>query len=302
MQNAQRMNLQDIQIFAESARLGSFAAVARARGSNPSSISRTIAGLEKDLGVMLFNRSTRKITLTEAGQLYLARVVPLVEEIDRLGAKARHQSDAPKGTLRLSAPIAFGEQLVAPHLAQFRLENPGLSVDCLLSDTAVDFDGARIDLAFLPNPPVDDALVSVPLCQSGTRLVASAAYARRHPLPLRPGELSRHECVLPEAAGGRAIWQLRNSTGTTATQDVSGSIAVSSLGGLLACVRAGNGVAALPGWLVQRALLDGELVQVLPDWDARAHRAEGAIWMSYPARDLLPQKTRLAMEFFRRLI
>ena len=296
------MNLRDVQIFAEAAKLGSFAAVARARGSDPSQVSRAVASLEKALDVQLFRRSTRKITLTEAGQLYLARVVPLIEEIERLGAKARDEAQAPSGVLRLAAPVAFGEQIILPNLGQFRESNPGLRVECLLTDAAPDFDGARIDLAFRASPPVDEQLVAVSLCQSGTRLVASAGYLRRRPAPLRPADLSVHDFVLPEAAGGRALWQLRGKTGAAHSQDVVACVSVSTPGGLLAAVREGLGIAALPGWLVQEPLLTGELVQVLPDWDATVHRAEGAMWMVYPARDLLPQKTRLAMAYFSHLV
>ena len=114
------MDLDDLTLFAETARLGSFAAVAKSRGTDPSTISRKLAALEDSLGVRLFQRTTRSLSLTEAGDLYLTRALPLIEELTRIGAEARETRARPRGTLRLTASVTFGQAMILPLLPAFR--------------------------------------------------------------------------------------------------------------------------------------------------------------------------------------
>ncbi|MBF9032979.1 LysR family transcriptional regulator [Rhodobacterales bacterium HKCCE2091] len=296
------MNLRDVQIFAEAADLGSFTAVARARHSDPSSISRVIAGLEDELGVKLFDRTTRRVTLTPAGELYRSRVVPLIEEIERLSAKARDAAARPSGTLRLSAPVALGQRLILPRLKHFREANPDLRVECLLTDATPDIAAERIDLALRLTPAVTGDLVSTELADTGMRAVASPGYLAGRAAIFAPRDLANHDCLLPPEAEFGSRWLFRDRTGQSVAQAVEGTVSVTSLTGRLAAAEAGLGIALLPGWLVDGMILSGALGHVLPDWNVTATQTEGAIWIAYPAREVLPGKTRAAMEFLRRAV
>ncbi|MBF9029450.1 LysR family transcriptional regulator [Rhodobacterales bacterium HKCCE3408] len=296
------MNLRDVQIFADAAASGSFSATARSRGIDPSSVSRAIAALERSLGVKLFDRARRQVRLTRAGELYLSRIVPLIEEIERLSDKARDDRARPTGTLRISAPVALGQRLILPRLTAFRRDFPDVRVECILTDATPDVTAERIDLALRLTPPAAEDLVATRLTDSGMRAVADQSYLDRSDPIFAPADLLHLDCLLEPDTEFRSRWLFRDRDGNTVAQAVTGSVAVTSTGGLLGAARAGLGIALLPGWLVDPLIAEGELAHVLPDWEVTATRAEGAVWMAYPARDVLPMKTRAAMEFLRRAV
>ena len=136
-----------LQIFVEVIRQGSFAAVARDRNLDPSSVSRAIAGLEAELGVRLFQRTTRQLSPTEAGTAYFERIEPLVEEMQQANNLATDMSRQPKGTLRVTASVSFGQKCIVPLLPNFGTLYPDLTVDLLLTDAVVDLFAERIDVA-----------------------------------------------------------------------------------------------------------------------------------------------------------
>lgn len=136
-----------MRMFVEVARRGSFAAAARDRDVDPSSVSRAVALLEEELGVRLFQRTTRRVALTEAGEIYLARVTALVDELDFARDEARGVSTGPVGTLRLTASVAFGNTCLVPLLPEFRERYPGVKLELLLTDTVLDLVAERVDLA-----------------------------------------------------------------------------------------------------------------------------------------------------------
>ncbi len=149
------MDTRDLALFAETARLGSFAAVAKLRGIDPSAVSRAIAGLETDLGLRLFQRSTRRLSLTEAGDSYLARALPLIEELARIGTEARAAHSVPSGTLRLTASVTFGQARLVPLLAGFRARHAQVGLECLFTDANLDLVAERIDLAIRLAPATE---------------------------------------------------------------------------------------------------------------------------------------------------
>ena len=134
------------QTAAETARLGSFAAVAKARGTDPSTIPRKLAALEAGLGVRLFQRTTRSLSLTEAGGLYLARALPLIEELARVAGEAREMKAAPQGVLRLTASVTFGQAMILPLLPAFRAAYPDIRLQCRFTDQNL----ARLSQPVLP--------------------------------------------------------------------------------------------------------------------------------------------------------
>ncbi|MEO1460283.1 MAG: LysR family transcriptional regulator, partial [Pseudomonadota bacterium] len=141
------MDLDQLQLVSDVARQGSFAAVAREHGLDPSSVSRAIASLEDTLGVRLFQRTTRRLSLTEAGATYLRFAEPALDELKRAQEAALSVSAEPRGTLRISASIAFGQAVLVPALERFRTAMPSVALDLVLTDTPLDLVAERIDLA-----------------------------------------------------------------------------------------------------------------------------------------------------------
>lgn len=152
------MNLQTLQLVALVAQRGSFALAAKERDLDPSIVSRAIAGLEEELGIRLFQRTTRRMSLTEAGDLYLRRIEPLIEEMERARVEALDVSAAPAGTLRISASVSFGQSMIVPLLPAFRHRYPDLKVEGIFTDANLDLVSERIDLAVRLAPIIEGDL------------------------------------------------------------------------------------------------------------------------------------------------
>jgi DNA-binding transcriptional LysR family regulator len=141
------MNVSDAHLIVDIARLGSFAGAARARGVDPSSVSRTVASIEAELGFRLFQRATRRVALTEAGDIYIRRIGAIAEEFDHARDEALAISAGPAGVLRMTASVALGENIIVPLLPRFRAAFPKVELDLVLTDTKLDLIADRIDLA-----------------------------------------------------------------------------------------------------------------------------------------------------------
>jgi DNA-binding transcriptional LysR family regulator len=290
------MDLRDLQLFAETARLGSFAAVAKARGTDASTISRRLAGLEETLGVRLFQRTTRRLSLTEAGDLYLARALPLIEELDRIGHQAREAKVRPVGTLRLTASVTFGQAMILPLLPAFRAAYPAIRLECLFTDQFLDLVADRIDLAVRLAPAIEGDVIAARLMTTRYRVVAAPAYLAAAPPLARPEDLAAHRLLLFTIRPFQTRWLFRNATGTREVP-VRGDILMSPAGAILDAARAGLGVALLPNYLTDPDISAGRLVRLFPDWQVAATTFDTGAWLVYPSRSFLPQKTRAMIDF-----
>jgi DNA-binding transcriptional LysR family regulator len=293
------MDIHALTLFATVARRGSFAAVAKERNIDPSSVSRAVADLEAELGLRLFQRTTRSMTLTEAGDLYLARIEPLIEELGRARDAAAQVTGAPRGLLRITASVTFGQTRIVPLLAEFHARYPELRLDCLFTDANVDLVADRVDLAIRLAPVIEGDLIAAKLVDTRYRVVASPAYLARH-APIRgPRELSLHKVLLFNLKAYRTRWLFRDRDGREEAVPISGDITITPAGSLLAAAIAGLGPALLPDWLVDDAIAAGALVDLFPDHDATATTFETAAWLVYPSRAYLPSKVRVMADFLR---
>jgi DNA-binding transcriptional LysR family regulator len=293
------MNLADLSLLLDVARLGSFAAVARARGVDPSSIGRAVLGLEDELGVRLFERTTRRMELTEAGDLYLARVGPTLEELDRAREEALAIRSEPRGTLRLSASVTFGQRVIVPSLGRFRARFPQVRVEAVFTDANVDLVAERIDLAVRLAPQVSGDLIVTKLCDTHYRVVASPGYLAAAPHLRRPADLSAHRVILFPFQPFRSRWIFRSRTGTAEEQPVDGDLVLAPAGALRDAALAGLGPALLPDWLVTEDIAQGRLIHCLSPWDVTATSFDTAAWLVYPSRSYLPGKTRAMIDFLK---
>jgi DNA-binding transcriptional LysR family regulator len=293
------MDLQNLALFAAVARRGSFAGVAKDRNLDPSSVSRAVADLEAELGLRLFQRTTRSMTLTEAGDLYLARVEPLIEELARARDAAVQVTGAPRGLLRLTASVTFGQMRVVPLLAEFRARFPDLQVEGLFTDANVDMVADRIDLAIRLAPVIEGDLIAAKLMDTRYRVVASPGYLASHPALRKPQDLTTHKVLLFNIRAFRTRWLFRDADGRQEAVPISGEITLAPAGSLLTAALAGLGPALLPDWLVDDAVAAGGLVDVFPRHAAAATTFDTAAWLVYPSRSYLPNKVRVMADFLR---
>lgn len=294
------MDIDALRLLDDVARRLSFAAVAEERGVSPSSVSRAVALLEQDLGVRLFQRTTRRMALTEAGSLFLDRVRGILDELDEAREQARAAQAEPTGTLRLTAPVAFGERLIVPLVPALRRAHPGLRLDLLLTDANVDIVAEGVDLAVRLGPRLSGDLVVTRLFSTRYRVCASPAYLAHGPPLDRPADLALHRCVLYTLPQFRSAWRFREAgTGVESEVQVDGDLAVSSALSLRSLVLQGAGPGLLADWLVRDDLAAGALVDVLPGHAAAATDFDTAAWMLYPSRSYVPRKCRVVVDFLR---
>ena len=294
------MDLGAIRLFVEVARQGGFSPVARSENVEPSSVSRAVATLETELGTRLFQRSTRKLSLTEAGAAYLERVTPALEAFEAAREEVTgSQASGPSGTLRLAASVAFGQALLAPLLPEFRARYPNLKIDLVLSDTNADLITDRIDLAIRLAPSVSVDVIGARLIRTRYRVCASPSFLQDHRKPDQPADLAALRCLRLSLPGYRDAWQFRDESGSIITVPVDGDVTTSSVLVLKTCALSGLGPALLPDWLVRDALAEGTLVDCFPTLQAAATDFETSAWLLYPSRAFLPAKVRAAIDLLR---
>jgi DNA-binding transcriptional LysR family regulator len=296
------MDIQAIQLFADAARSGSFAAVARERGLAPSSVSRSVALLEEELGARLFQRSTRRLVLTEAGTVYLEQVAPLLQALAGASAAASDVARQPHGALRVTTSNAFGLTQVVPMLPAFTQRYPDVELDLHLTDAVVDLIAERFDLAVRLGSLTDSSLIAVPLLRMRYRVCASPGYLRRHGRPREPGDLAGHACLRFPLPGFRSRWRFRDLGGAEQDVAVGGRIVISNALGLLDCALADAGVVLLAEVMLADALRDGRLVDLFPDHEVTATDFDSAAWFVYPSRDYVPLKVRVFMQALREAV
>jgi DNA-binding transcriptional LysR family regulator len=293
------MDIESLRLFVEVARRGNFAAVARDRDVDPSSVSRSVALLEDELGVRLFQRSTRRVALTEAGDIYLARVVALVDELDQARDEARGVSSGPAGTLRMTASVGFGYTLLTPLLPEFRARYPGVKLELLLTDAVLDLVTERVDLAIRLGNYSGADYIATKLFDAQYRVCASPAYIKKRNAPKVPQELQQHSCLLFALPDYRTRWLFRDKQGGVEEVPVNGEVMIQNSLALRACALAGMGPALLANWLIDADLAQETLVDLFPDYRVTATDFDTAVWMLYPSRSHLPNKVRVMIDFLK---
>ncbi|HKN29160.1 MAG TPA: LysR family transcriptional regulator [Roseiarcus sp.] len=293
------MDVDSIRIFADIARAGNFAAVARERGVEPSSISRAISALEASLGFRLFQRSTRKVALSEAGALYLSRIESALSGLDAAREEARALSEGPTGVLRLTASVTFGLIMIVPLLPEFRAAFSRLALELELTDQNLDLVADRIDLAVRLAPSYRGDVIGVKAFDIRYRVCAAPSYLSSTARIERPADLAEHRCILLTLPQFRNRWIFGDKAGVVAEAKVGGDLVISAMLAVRAAALRGLGPALLPHWLVCNDLRTGALIDVFRDFDVTATDFTTAAWLLYPSRRHMPLKTRAAIDFFK---
>ena len=279
------MELDSLSTFAGVARSGSFASHAREKGTDPSSVSRQMAALEDELGVRLFERTTRRLSLTEAGRVYLDRIGPLLEELAAAKDAANDSVADPSGVLSVTTSVAFGERWLMPRVASFREAYPKIRLDLRLTDAVVDIASEGIDVALRLGPSVEGALVASKLFNTHYQVVASPDYLARHGTPQNLSDLEQHTGLFFSLPGIRPEWRFRKSE-AAATQLAApkAGITISNALALRRAALDGLGIALLADWTIARDIGNGRLVPLLQDFEASISRFDTAAWVVYPSR------------------
>lgn len=293
------VDLAGLSLFVETARRRSFAEVARARGVDPSSVSRAVSLLEATLGTRLFQRTTRSLTLTDPGRLYLERIEPLLEQIEAAGAEAADLTRSPAGRVRLTCSVALATLVVAPRMTAFRRAFPDIVVELIATDANLDLVAERIDVAIRLGPRLDVGYVGVELFATRYRVVAAPMWIDAEPPLTDPSDLQGRPCVLFDLPGFRDGWRFRDAAGASQTVPVTGALVCSSALALRAAVLVGAGPALLADWTVRDDLRSGALIDLFPDQDVTATDFETAAWLLYPSRAYLPARVRALIDFIR---
>ncbi|MEP4038518.1 LysR substrate-binding domain-containing protein [Pseudophaeobacter sp.] len=258
------MDLNAVAAFVAVANEGTFSGGARAIGIPKGSISRKISGLEETLGVRLFHRTTRKVTLTQIGQRYYQKCRRAMDELDAAHQLIDDTAAAPKGVLRISAPAAFGEGVFAKWVATFLETYPETRVETLLSDNFLDLIEHRIDIAFRFGELQDSTLIARKLTTIRHILCASPAYLEKHGTPEGIEQLRQHVSIVHSASLGDNSWSLIGPDGQECTAFTIPRLAGRSMELVRNAALSGLGIALLPENLAKNALELGRLVRVLP--------------------------------------
>lgn len=295
------MDFTTLRTFVDVARLGSFADTAREQQLDPSSVSRTVASLEHELGVRLFQRTTRKLSLSEAGRAYLARISPLMDELEQAGEEAlalsKGVNNHAQGTLRMTASVSFGIIQVAPILPEFHRLHPQLKVELLLTDNNMNLINDRIDLAVRLGSQFEGDVVLTKLMRTRYRVCASPSYIAQNGSPKAPADLVKHRCLLLTLPEFRHEWHFKDNKGRVQSVSVDGDIIISNPLALRSCAIDGMGPVLLTDWLAKDAIADGTLVDLFPHYQATATSFDTGVWLLYPTRAYLPLKVRVMMDF-----
>ncbi|MNO52922.1 HTH-type transcriptional regulator DmlR [compost metagenome] len=243
-----------------------FSAASRALGVATSSVTRMVDALETELGTTLLNRSTRQVSLTEAGARYYQRARGIFEALDEADASVADRGDEPVGVLRLCLPVEFGRRVIAPHLQALLAQHPALELDIDLSDRLDDLLDGRYDLSIrLGDPAPNDELVCRPVGRFERWLVASPAYLDRCEALHHPRQLPDHACLRFRYGQKARPWRLSRDE-ETLELEVSGPLRSGNADLLREVALADGGIALLADWLVREDVANGRLQRLFDDW------------------------------------
>lgn len=289
------LDISQIALFVHVVRGGSFAEAGRRHGIPPNTVSRRIAVLENALETLLFQRSTRKLTLTAAGRTFYEEVADSIETLERAGQAVLGGENAMGGTIigtiRIAAPVNFFDCFPMAWMHEFMQANPRIQFDFVLGDAAVDLIAQGIDIAFRAGTLSDSSYVTRRIGDAFAVLVASPALLERCS-PRTLSDLKDLPCVVGSSRQGRTTWRMRGPSGPVEVTVSASFKTDNSIARLHACV-AGIGFALLPSTLAREPLERGELVLVLPEYRLHA----GGFYAVLPTRRHVPAAVRHFMEF-----
>lgn len=288
------VDLNDMVIFAKVAETGGITAAAKLLKVPKSKVSRRLAQLEATLEVQLLERSTRSMSLTESGQLYLQHCQRIVEEANSAQESIHQLMDTPRGHLRIGASVAIGQYLLAPYLAEFAALYPEIEMEIELNNRRVDLINEGYDLVVRVGQLNDSNLISKRFGSAQACLYASTSYLKQWGEPVELKDLTQHKTIIMSDANSSQQWVLENDAGVQSSVAVNSPLSINDFSCLRTVVENGAGIAHFPKYLVEDLVQQGKLKQVLTDWRS----PKISYYVLYPSRRGLTRKARAWIEFF----
>jgi DNA-binding transcriptional LysR family regulator len=282
-----------LAIFAKVVELRSFANAASELALSKATVSKAVTRLEERLGARLFNRTSRRLALTDAGQRLSERAARLLADGEAAENEALAQSVAPRGLVRLAVPMTFGVRNVAPLLPEFLQAYPDVSIDLHLGDATVDLIGDGFDAGLRIARLPDSSLIARRLCAMPRYTVAAPAYLKRYGRPTHPMHLAQHKCFGYAYLSTPNIWHYTNAAGEQASVRPAGQLRVNNGEALMPALLAGLGIADLPDFIVGDAIASGEVEVILKGWK----QPEGAVHLVTPPGGPRPARVEVLADF-----
>jgi DNA-binding transcriptional LysR family regulator len=280
-------------VFVRVVESGSFTATARYFGMSPAMVSTHIRTLEKRLGVRLLNRTTRRVSATEVGQHYYEHCLRILYEVEEAERAASDLQTAPRGQIRLSAPMTFGTRQLGPLIAAYLKAYPDVSVELSLDDRNIDLIEEGFDLAIRVGQLADSGLIARRITVAQAILCASPEYIAKHGVPKSPRDLIRHDCLTYTQSGSRGEWSFNGPGATAETVRVSGRFSANNGDTLRQLALAGLGVILAPDFIVQDDLKAGSLIGLMSDYRAALFPFHAV----YPHNRYLSAKVKTFVDF-----
>ncbi len=287
-----QLDLNHIAAFVRVVETSSFTAAAKALGVPKSSVSRSLARLEEQLGTRLLQRTTRKLSLTDAGKAYFERVKALMTGIDEANAEASELGHSAHGTVRITAPVDMGVMVLAHILAQFAVIHPKIHVDLVLTSRMVSLVEEGFDMALRAGRLVDSSLVARKIANTDFGVFGAKSYLKKHPCPRHPKDLVDHTCILFRGVKARSTWSLSGPDGQHEVT-VTGSISADDMAFVKRVARDGLGLALLPLFSSSEEAEASGLLRVLPDYCQRG----SPVHLVMPSSQFVPTRVTLLRDF-----
>jgi DNA-binding transcriptional LysR family regulator len=282
----------ELGFFYQLAKSGSLTATARELNLTPPAVSKRLAQLEARLGVRLLNRTTRKVSLTEEGELYYREAARILSDIEQLEQTITSRRAAPRGLVRVNATFGLGHRYLAPAISRFVRQYPEVRVQLQLTDKPINLTDEGYDIGIRLGKMEDASLIARRIAQNRYLLVAAPSYLKRRGTPRHPAELARHECLVIRENDTHGVWKFTHKS-ETETVRVSGTLASNNGEVVRNWALEGHGIMLRSEWDLADHLRRGKLVEILPEWrgpDADIHAV-------FPQRLHLSAKVRVLIDF-----
>ena len=284
--------MDDLDVFVAVVDAGGFTAAANALEMTVTATSRRIKTLEQRLGVRLLNRTTRRVSLTEAGQVYYEQARLLLADLRDTEAQLSQLSKEPIGQVRVTAPVSFGAKRLAPLVARFARQHPRLQVQLQLDDRFVDIVDAGLDIALRIGYPQDSSLVMRSILPIPRYVCASPDYLARHDRPEKPTDLIKHNCLHYNNVSIRDEWTFNGSNGLEVVE-VQGTFCSNNGDALCTAATEGLGIVLLPDFIVEENLRAHKLERLLQGFEPPPFD----LFALYPSRQFVPTKIKLFLDY-----
>ena len=290
------LNLTDVSLFVRVCATKNLSAAGREFSLSPAASSARIAQLERRLGTRLLHRTTRQITLTQDGEIFLDQALLLLDAADLATSSVGQANSNPEGLLRIAAPASFGRQHIAPSLGAFLRKYPRIRIDLRLSDTVLDLASNGIDVAIRIGDLKDSSLIAKKLAPNRLVLCASPAYLATNGTPHHPDELTQHQCVV---LNGHHNWRFnvnaKSENKSTVSVRVSGRLCCDNGEVLRDAAIDGLGITRHSTWAVGPDIRNGKLVPILADFPLADNMS---VWAVYLNKKFIPPKTKVLIDYF----